>query len=138
MNQARGIAGLLAAAVGLGIAVTGVEAQSVFPIGRSDCVQLAKAKRALESAGIEEFLKRDPAEVARVQGERGVKAMGDYIEIREKVLFRCPPNVLNATAAPLEERLLAKPPLPGKGPAPSRPAVDRRSSPLPLPTPRPI
>ena len=70
-----------------------------------------------------------------MQGERGVKAMRDYIEIREKVLFRCPPNVLNATAAPLEERMLTKPPLPGKGPVQSRPAVDRRSSPVPLPTP---
>jgi hypothetical protein len=138
MKQAREMAGLIAVMGGFAIAVPGVGAQSQFPIERADCVQLAKAKRALEAAGIEDFLGRDPAEVARVQGERGVKAMRDYIEIREKVLFRCPPNVLNATAAPLEERMLTKPPLPGKGPVQSRPAVDRRSSPVPLPTPRPI
>lgn len=138
MRQTRGMAAVLAVMGGLAVAATGVEAQSEFPIGYGECVQLAKAKRALEAAGIEEFLERDPAEVARAQGTRGVKAIQDYIDLREKVLFRCPSNVLNATAAPLEERLRAKPPLPGKGPAPSRPAADRRTSPIPLPTPRPI
>ena len=105
---------------------------------RSDCVQLVRRKRDQEAAGMRDVIGQPPAAVARDQGPAFLQKVRDYIRLREMVLFRCPPNVLNATAAPLEERMKAAPPLPGRGPKLERRAVQRPVGPVPLPVPRPI
>jgi hypothetical protein len=140
MKEQRGF--ILALAV-TGLVAAGLEparaqAAGVGEIERDECARLARQKRAVEAGGMRDLLARSPGEVAREGGPATLQKMRDYIELREAVLFRCPPNVLNATAAPLDERLKAAPVLPGKGPRRARPAVERRSQPVPLPTQRPI
>ena len=105
-------------------------------LGRVECVRLVRLKRAQEAGGMRDMLAREPDQLAQERGPAFLQKVREYIGLREAVLFRCPPNVLNATAAPLDERLKAEPPLPGKGPKLTRPAVQRRT--VPLPVPRPI
>jgi hypothetical protein len=107
-------------------------------LARRDCVGLVRRVRAEEADGMREIMAQEPAQVAHERGPAFLQRVQDYIALREAVLFRCPPNVLNATAAPLEERLQAEPPLPGKGPKRARPTMQRRPGAVPLPMPRPI
>jgi hypothetical protein len=104
--------------------------------GREACAGLARSLKDMEVGGMRDYLARDPATV-----EAGARArVRDYIALRETVLFRCPPYVLNATAAPLAERLAKVPPPPGKGPklVVRRAPVLAPGGGIPLPVRRPI
>jgi hypothetical protein len=83
---------------------------------RAACVKLALEKKKLEKGGVEAYLAMKPQKVLSSRGRPVVAQVRHYITIREKVLFRCPRNVLNATAAPIKRRHQVKPPLPIKGP----------------------
>lgn len=96
--------------------------------GREACAELARSLKDLEAQGLRDYLGRDPASLDGGVHER----MRAYIALREMVLFRCPPNVLNATAAPLSERLAQVPPLPGKGPKLIVRQAPKRLVPLPV------
>lgn len=116
----------------------GAQAAGGATPGRDQCADLARSLKALEAEGMRAVLARDPAEVEKTLGAGAVRQVRDYIALREKVLFSCPPFVLNATAAPLAERLAKAPPLPGKGPKLNRrPAAPARVL-VPLPVRRPI
>lgn len=104
-------------------------------LGRPECVQLAQRKKSLEAAGIRDTLAQRPAEVVAQHGRAAVERVQQYIALSEKVLFRCPLHVLNATAAPLEERMQYLPPLPGKGPRRAR-VIAPRGTIIPLPVQR--
>ena len=97
----------------LGGAVT---ARSQTLLDRDTCVKFAMQKKTLEDAGVRDLLQQAPADVAARQGPQVVESVKRYIALSEKVLFQCPVHVLNATAAPLEERERYLPPLPRKGP----------------------
>lgn len=92
------------------------EARAEPLLGRAVCVKLALEKKGLEDTGIDAYLKQAPTAVLASQGQATVEKVRQYIGLREKVLFRCPRNVLNAAAAPIEQRAKMKPPLPAKGP----------------------
>ena len=83
---------------------------------RATCAKLALEKKKLEKGGVESYLAMKPQKVLSSRGRPVVDQVRHYISLREKVLFRCPRNVLNATAAPIGQRQQVKPPLPVKGP----------------------
>lgn len=85
-------------------------------LDRAICTKLTLEKKKLEKAGIEAYLAMKPQKVLSARGRPVVDQVRHYISLREKVLFRCPLNVLNATAAPIGQRQRVKPPLPVKGP----------------------
>lgn len=85
-------------------------------LGRATCTKLALETKALERGGVEKFLKMKPQNVVADHGRPVVERVRHYISLKEQVLFRCPLNVLNATAAPIADRAGIAPPLPVKGP----------------------
>lgn len=104
---------------------------------RQTCARLARTKKAMEKRGVRELLEQPPGVVLSQRGPDGQRRVYEYIKLRETVLFRCPPFVLNANLDPIETRDGAKPPLPIKGP--KRTAAQRRIKPIvPLPVRAPL
>ena len=103
---------------------------------RATCTKLALEKNKLEKRGVGAFLAMKPQKVLSSHGRSVVDQVRHYITLREAVLFRCPRNVLNATAAPVDQRRLAKPPLPVKGPKRAVRIRPRRPLLVPLPVQR--
>lgn len=102
---------------------------------RTVCVKLALEQKAMEADGIQALLALPPADIVAQRGRSIAQKVRGYIDLREKVLFQCPLHVLNATAAPLEEREKYMPPLPLKGPRRARVELPRMPL-VPLPVPR--
>ncbi len=132
MTFAAGGRAVLAATVVLAIA-TSVGAEPFRT--RTECIALAKQKQRLEGSGVKDLLQRDPSDVVARRGRSGVDGVRQYIWLNEQLLFQCPIHILNATAAPLEERRRLRPPLPAKGPMRRVNAVPRRAI-VPLPVKR--
>ena len=91
-------------------------ARGETPLGRDACTKLALERKSLEKGGIRKYLAMQPQNVVSTYGLAVVERVRHYISLSEKVLFQCPLNVLNATAAPLASRSGMVPPLPVKGP----------------------
>lgn len=112
------------------------EARAEPLLGRAACVKLAREKKSLENGGVSAYLQMAPESVLSAHGRSAVEQVRQYIGLREKVLFRCPRNVLNATAAPFERRAKLQPPLPVKGPKRAVRLRKRDRSLVPLPVQR--
>jgi hypothetical protein len=99
------------------------------------CMKLAEQKDAMDNSDIRQFLAMNPATVRAQHGQLVVERVRNYISLSEKVLFQCPPNVLNRTALSLEGDADEVPPLPAKGPKRARIELPRGTL-VPLPTKR--
>jgi hypothetical protein len=99
------------------------------------CVKLAEQKEALDKGDIHQLLAMKPELVLVQHGKLVVEKVRTYIALSEKVLFQCPPNVLNGTARSLASDDDELPPLPGKGPRRAKVELPRGTL-VPLPTKR--
>lgn len=99
------------------------------------CRQLALERNRLENEGVKQHLALKPSDVLARFGRSGVTRVETYIKLSEQVLFKCPPNILNATAAPIEHREQFLPPTPMKGPKRVRRPVRAPIVPLPVKAP---
>ncbi len=114
----------------------GASARADTPPDRATCIKLALEKDKLEKGGVDTYLAMKPQKVLSSHGRTVVDQVRHYITLRETVLFRCPRNVLNATAAPIDERRLIKPPLPVQGPKRAVRVRPRQRLLVPLPVQR--
>jgi hypothetical protein len=83
---------------------------------RAQCVKMALKKANLEKSGIRKIMAMQPSDVRSKFGDPGIERVRGYIALREKVLFNCPADVLNMTAAALRRDKKLIPPLPQKRP----------------------
>ncbi|MGI9477683.1 MAG: hypothetical protein ACR2PI_13355 [Hyphomicrobiaceae bacterium] len=102
--------------------------------GRAECRKLALEKRALDKAGMANYLAKSPESVAAQRGRSFVDSVRHYISLSETVLFKCPRYVLNANVGRSKDAS-AIPPLPVKGPYKARARKPRRLL-VPLPVKR--
>lgn len=117
---------------GIGGAAT---ARAEAELARPACVKLALRKKRLDNSRLRRFLAMSPEKVRSEHGRPVMERVRNYIALSEKVLFKCPPFVLNATMAPLRWRMSRPPPLPTRGPKQTR-SVRPRGGLVPLPVKR--
>jgi len=106
-------AGLLC--VPAGYAAQSAETESQAP-DRQQCAAFARERKKLEKSGIRQLVEMAPGDVVSQFGQDGERRVYAYIRLSERVLFQCPPHVLNANVAPIGIHVGAVPPLPRKGP----------------------